>query len=65
MYLSPCLCPFLRPVATIVDTLAGALADILDYEDKGSLQSLPNKSPCFCPAPCVHQARLQMDSFHL
>lgn len=27
------LCPFLHPVAIIADMLAGALADILDYED--------------------------------
>lgn len=34
VYLLPLLCPFLYPVARIADMLAGAVADILDYEDK-------------------------------
>lgn len=37
------LCPFLHPVATIGDMLAGALADILDSENKGNTPaSAPN-----------------------
>lgn len=36
VYLLPLLCPFLHPVATVVDMLTGALADTLDYEDKGN-----------------------------
>lgn len=36
MYLLPLLCPVLHPAATIVDTLAGALTDILAHEDKGN-----------------------------
>lgn len=36
MYLLPLLCPVLHPAATIVDTLAGTLTDILAHEDKGN-----------------------------